>query len=184
MTHHKIIAADWQLKAAEQSRLGAVIVPLVPQIKNHVDGIHFVWNNKPATSWLSKEASDIAKCSEFPYQPGDRLYLAEQWCEYDDEYILRIEPDCEVSDHEDSWLSWQPAETMPPEAAQYWVEVVGVRVAKMRDLTFAELRRTGLHYRLMTFSRDIAQSWNDTYPGFQWDGSRWVVVMEVKPCQI
>jgi hypothetical protein len=179
MTHHKIIAADWQLKAAEQSRLGAVIVPLEQYFNYPVTKIR---HNGLGTAIYSDDFNMGFVHNLF--SAGDRLYLAEQWCEYDDEYILRIEPDCEVSGHEDSWLSWQPAETMPPEAAQYWVEVTGVRVAKMRDLTFAELRRTGLHYRLMTFSRGIAQSWNDTYPGFQWDGSRWVVVMEVKPCQI
>jgi hypothetical protein len=178
MTDHRIIAADWQIKAAQRGRLGAVIVPLEQYFSHPITKVR---HNGLGTAVYSNDFNMGFVHNLF--SAGDRLYLAEQWCEYDDEYILRIEPDCEVSDHEDSWLSWQPAETMPPEAAQYWFEVAGVRVMQMKNISLSEIKEAFLFHPLVDdlgkFSETTESRWNAAHPEHPWSAKRWVVVMEV-----
>jgi hypothetical protein len=76
MTHHKIIAADWQIKAAERGRLGAVIVPLEQYFSYPITKIR---HNGLGTAIYSDDFNMGFVHNLF--SAGDRLYLAEQWCE-------------------------------------------------------------------------------------------------------
>jgi hypothetical protein len=122
MTHHRIIAQPWQIEAAKQGRLGAVIVPLPDVIL--LDGNHLL---NPTTSALplypwGDQYDDVYKA--LPSQIGDRLYLAEQWFQNPGRLSTGEPPSYELkrsypplvmpSEDED----WQPAETMPLEAAR------------------------------------------------------------------
>jgi hypothetical protein len=122
LTDHKIIATDWQLKAAQEGKLGAVILPLGPQIEMHQYG-SFLWCNKPETSWIADSVDQICNCPEFPYQIGDRIYLAEEWCKEDWSPALNdniyftksTTPEAEN-------IGWQPADTMPLKATDHCFE--------------------------------------------------------------
>jgi hypothetical protein len=185
MQTHRIIAQPWQLKAAATGTLGAIILPLVP------DGINMIWRNKKVTAWITKSPSEIAQCSEFPYQNGDRVYLAEEWAKEDQLYISRSE------DPNDDELWFGDAEEMPPEAAQYWFEVGDVRVMQMNDISshlqFVSGLIRGLPRGEITenqrklFSNAAKgasiHNWNIAHPDHLWREDRHVIVLEIKKIQ-
>jgi hypothetical protein len=184
MTDHGIVAADWQLKAAD--RLTKIILPLVP--KPTFDGYLWCWNlenkNFPCMKvWatdLPFDAFDL-----LPYQIGDRIYLKEEWCKgdwgavfEDDIYFTKS------STPEAENIGWQPAETMPHEAAQYWYEVTAIRVVQARNLTYATMDSTGIYaaYPGVDYpGRESVAVWDATYPESPWDSDRHVVVLSVQP---
>jgi hypothetical protein len=122
------------------------------------------------------------------FKVGDRLYLAEQWDEvpvnFGEDVVPILKSENEI--WTDEWLS---AETMPPEAAQYWYEVTGVRVVQMRDLAHSEIIGAGATKEEIFDGSDGAwerfwgmakQNWNAAHPEYPWDADRWVVVMQIK----
>ena len=211
MTTHRIIAADWQLQAAQQGRLGAVIVPLVPEPvfnkkrpQDFANWYTFISQTRPSQiMWYEGfSATDTLKF-HLRWKEGDRLYLAEEWVEI---YVNSF-PDYidwaketpvsksvflesgESENDDDLEGGWQPAATMPPEAAQYWYEVLGGRVVQMRDLVHSEIIGDGATKEEIFDGSDGAwerfwgiakQNWNAAHPDHLWDADRWVVVLSLK----
>lgn len=167
MKNHRIIAATWQLEAAQQGRLSRVIVPL--DIKE--EGNTWVYPSEPIDLfWFKGDEIGERLYKALPYQIGDRLYLAEEWS---DDVLMA-----------DKSNDWQSAATMPPDLAQHWYEVTGVRVVQMAKLTLFEVRTAGLFNPLtddlFDFNFTTESRWNAAHPDRHWDESRWVVVMDVK----
>jgi hypothetical protein len=180
MTNHQIIAQPWQIKAAAEGTLGTIILPLVPEIEPHIDGINMIWRNKKVTAWITKWPSEIAQCSEFPYQNGDRLYLAEEWWENHNSYYdyslksMVFDPDMVI---------WNPARTMPPEAAQYWFEITEVKATQAKYLDYFTIGKTGFYnsYPDATYpSEEFKNAWDKANPKHLWSGALWVIVIEVR----
>jgi hypothetical protein len=180
MTDHAIVAADWQLQAADKGRLRAIILPLLPEPKEEAKT--WFWPCEPVNLfWFKSEGIGERLLKRLTYQQGDRIFLQEKWCKYDDEFMHWIEPNCEVSEHEAEWLSWQPAHTMPSEAAQYWFEVTGVKVVQMNQFTTSNLQATNMgsvdpHPEIFT----ATENWNAAYPDHPWNSDRWVFVLNVE----
>jgi hypothetical protein len=177
MKTHRVIAQPWQLNASADVGLGGIILPLVPEIEPHIDGINMIWRNKKATAWITKSPSEIAQCSEFPYQNGDRIYLAEDWAKEDQLYISRSE------DPNDDELWFGDAEEMPPEAAQYWFEVTGVNVTQAKYLDYFTIGKTGFYcsYPESTYpSEEFKNAWDKAHPEHLWSGNLSVIVLGVR----
>jgi hypothetical protein len=182
---HGIPAAHWQLDAAKQGRLEAVIVPLVPGIETHPDG-SFYWPNKRTTAWMADTVEQVIKCPEFQYQVGDRLYLQEEWDSqpgHDGEgnYFYTRSENPEKQDL--YWVPdgfWQPAHTMPPDAAQYYYQVTGVRGVQAKDVAILSMGFSSGHSSPRLILEEWAQDWNAAHPEQTWDGDRWVIVLDVE----
>lgn len=180
--HYRIIAANWQLKAAQEKRLGAVIVPLEPKPKP--DGSLFYKNKKTLFGCLASAsipADQLSANSEIillPFEEGDLIYLAERWCKgdwgdaFDDDIYFT-----ESTTPEAENIGWQPAETMPPEAAAHWYKVTKVAVAQTDDISPFTAKKAGLIENSSSF---LALLWNNAHPDQPWDSDRWVVVIEVE----
>jgi hypothetical protein len=169
MTNHKIIAQSWQLKAAAEGTLRAIILPLP---KGCVSGSPETWSIKSL------------KCE---FNESYRLYLAEKWCKGDwgaafDDDIYFVESTTPEAEH----MGWQPAETMPEEAARYWFEVGDVRVVQMSDIDRPLCDRaalTGIPSDLPCGVEEwasILMRWNAAHPDYLWDADRWVIVLDLK----
>ena len=109
---------------------------------------------------------------------GDRLYLAEQWCECPPYgfFLESTTPEAEM-------LGWQPAETMPPEAAAHWYEVWWVRTARLGQVSFRSFAGSGLHLICPEVdypSYEHRAAWNESYPHTPWDDDLWVQILEVE----
>jgi len=188
-TTHKIVAAPWQLQAAQQGRLGAVIVPLEKQPILYPETkyvyAHWFWEGD---TWREKDKFN--QYAKIACLIGDRLYLAEPWCKApwgnDEGKITSDIYFTESTVPEAEHVGWQPAETMPPEAAQYWYEVTGVRVVQCKVLQFADLAKTGIFYTCpgINYPHDEMRAvWDAAHPDYTWAADRWVVVMEVKDAE-
>jgi hypothetical protein len=215
MTNHKITSQPWQLKAAAEGMLGAIILPLLgqksstqyPSANNFViETTHGCYTDSGWCFCSSKNTFDEALkyienhsgmriCTNDGtvlydpnlYQNGDRIYLAEEWVKSpwgNDEgkissYIYFTKSTTPEAEH----MGWQPAETMPEEAAQYWFEVGDVRVVQMSDIDLKEIREAGLFNPLVddlfSLSSTVETRWNAAHPDYLWDADRCVIVLKV-----
>jgi hypothetical protein len=160
MQTHRIIAQPWQLKAAAEGTLGAIILPLVPQPK--ADGSLFFRNKKtdfgrliPATNPVSQmQLSEYCEFVSLPYDEGDHIYLAEKWTQQSstfgefERYVLKSkEPNwCDDRRLKPEWIepSWEPPHTMPEEAAQYWFDIEEVQIVQRIELPLKKVKESSL----------------------------------------
>jgi hypothetical protein len=177
MTNHRIIATPWQIESARRGALGTVIVPLVPEPIEQDD--IFVWKCEPIDLfWFKTESVGDRLIKKLPYQTGDRLYLAEQWCRSEPYgfFVESTTPEAEM-------LGWQSAETMPEESARYWFEVVGVTAKRLGQVSFRSFSLSGLHLICPEVdypSYEHQAAWNKSYPDTPWIDNLWVQVLEVE----
>lgn len=166
MKDHRIIATDWQVKAAEAKQLTAIILPLT--------GGWFVGD--PA-GWPDVETLEVG------FNVGDRVYLAEEWasCDYNN-FVKSTTPEAEI-------LGWQPAETMPPETASHWYAVTGVRVCQLSTLNPSDYVNCGMFLNMDKISgpwdllqecRASEERWNAAHPDYPWKSDRHVVVLAME----
>jgi hypothetical protein len=171
MTNHKITSQPWQLKAAAEGTLGAIILPLP---EGCVSGSPEDWPIKSM------------KCG---FNESYRIYLAEEWCNFPGRLSTGEPPYYELRSNYPPLVmpsekeEWQPAETMPEEAAQYWFEVGDVRVVQMSDIDLKEIREAGLFNPLVddlfSLSSTVETRWNAAHPDYPWDADRWVIVLDL-----
>jgi hypothetical protein len=158
-TTHGIPTTFGQLQAAAEQRLRAIVLPFLP----------FAY---------------LGILPKLRYQKGDRIFLQEKWCKYEDEFLLWVEPSCEVSEHEAEWLSWQSVETMPQEAARHWFKVTEIRVIQAINLTANDFRLSGLYVLGAENGKNVDEvislRWNLAYPNQPWHSDRWVIVLAVE----
>ena len=178
------------------------VVKLKPwhQIEERDDGSPWPWmhdNDRDADHWLP--------C---PYgQPGDRLWVRETWCgpfkwgKNDGKFAYRADPESLWPENiRTPYLSlWKPSIHMPRWASRITLEVTGVRVERLQDISEADAQAEGarecdpvsgrevllagpsqrgsfvLHYR------DIWEQING--PG-SWDANPWVWVVEFKRLEV
>jgi hypothetical protein len=172
MTNHKIIAQPWQLKAAAEGTLRAIILPFP---EGCVSGSPENWPVKSL------------KCG---FNESYCIYLAEEWVKSpwgNDNgkitgYIYFTKSRVPEAKH----MGWQPAETMPEEAAQYWFEVGDVRVVQMSDIDRPLCDRAALTDIPLDLPcgveewASILMRWNAAHPDYPWDADRWVIVLDLK----
>jgi hypothetical protein len=186
MKTHRIIATPWQIESARRGALKTVILPIVPEPIEQDD--IFVWKCEPIDLfWFKTESVGDRLIKKLPYQTGDRLYFAEQWCKTpwgnDEGKITCDIYFTESATPEAELFGWQPAETMPPEAAQYWFEVVGVTAKRLGQVSFRSFAESGLHLicpEVNYPSYEHQAAWNRSYPDTPWSDDLWVQVLEVK----
>jgi len=135
---------------------------------------------------------------------GDRLYVRETWCagiEWDDEKPSEIDPLCGGNDifylangeKPEGYGKTRPNIFMPKWAARIWLEITGIRIERVQEISESDILEEG------TFTRnypDLAQSkpqlqwvwdkfnklWDsiNAKRGYGWDVNPWVWVVEFK----
>jgi hypothetical protein len=178
MKTHGIVAADWQLHAAIEGRLAAIILPLQDVIAKSELGFHWLAGETYYFSPIMPDGS-LDKILAV----GDRIFLQEEWAKEDRLYVSNSED----PNNDYHWVG--DAENMPPEAAQHWFEVTGVRVVQIKDLSPQVLFEAGLtgvipanQHESADLVRQVgcAQLWDRHFAPLRWKPNRWVVVWDVK----
>lgn len=121
-----------------------------------------------------------------PYgQPGDRLWVRETWAPCDGGFCYRAdEPEGSLAKPDDG--RWHPSIHMFREASRITLEVTGVRVERLQDISDADAVAEGC-YSTGTIGRD----WQAPVDGFpalwalingqaSWAANPWVWVVEFK----
>lgn len=121
-----------------------------------------------------------------PYgEPGDRLWVRETWkrATIGGAFLYRADyPGAEGS------LPWRPSIFMPREACRLVLEVTGVRVERIQDISHADAIAEGVVHAMglgpasAIPAADFKKRWNELNAkrGFGWDANPWVWVIEFR----
>ena len=132
--------------------------------------------------WHSKLGeSSVFKCPMG--QPGDRIYVRETFarvptvCGSDD---LIFAADYQDGSDKAAGVKYTPAIHMPKELARIWLEITGVRVERLQDISEADCVAEGASggMGLMTGAAHFRHIWEST--GGDWAANPWVWVIDFK----
>ena len=128
-----------------------------------------------------------------PYgQPGDRIYVRETFSQHPEWGQLAFRADGEEFEDADGWLwepKWQTSSHMPKDIARIWLEITGVRVERLQDISEADALAEGARFELASidsvrigatasFLSGFRNIWEST--GGDWDANPWVWVIDFK----
>lgn len=137
------------------------------------------------------------------YQPGDRLWVRETWkgikynnmdgdlsygVEFKDGSQKHFDFDDNERFHQFGKFAlkegWQSSLFMPKEAARIWLEVMGVRVERLQEITYDDCLREGMwncgtDVNTLAAFQDLWQNLN-AKRGFGWNANPYVWVYELK----
>ena len=138
-----------------------------------------------------REPDNAERC---PYgQPGDRLWVRETFARIDGQTRPWIETDYQATYTHGDRLGdtlgikkrWTPSIHMPRHASRITLEVTGVRVERLQDISeadaIAEGVRNSLHLPGGRFAREnFEHLWWTIHGDGSWESNPWVWVIEFK----
>lgn len=152
-----------------------------------------------------KDRAEVQNC---PYgQPGERLWVKETFAPYGDAGALWFKagiPEYECARPTGKWLNfpyllgelvapsnnlkWTPSIFMPRWASRITLEITGVRVERVQDISEEDAKAEGVvSWTLPTgekvYKPEFSLLWkriNDKRPGCSWQDNPWVFVIEFK----
>jgi hypothetical protein len=164
-------------------------------------------SRQPTPNWNSVSygpgiwSDDAGFSSRCPYGvPGDRLWVRECWA-YNPDFGQNLNFVCYRADpgHEYDGLRWRPSIHMPRKACRIVLEVTGVRVERLQDISEADARAEGVRQMRdgsgcwvsregpanlvtpwLTAREAYADLWNVINGASAWDANPWVWVIEFK----
>lgn len=147
--------------------------------------------------WWGDEEGDVqALCPHG--QPGDRLWVRESWMdtsstgiESRDPHTLKLTRYAYMADtpagsyadqcRKDFGLKWKPSIHMPRAACRITLEITGVRVERLQDISDADARAEGMPATVANSPRVwFASLWESINGPGSWDANPWVWVVEFK----
>ena len=121
-------------------------------------------------------------------QPGDRIYVRETFSQHPEWGQLAFRADGEEFEDADGWLwepKWMPSIHMPKDLARIWLEITGVRLERIQEITPddciaegawpVEQRELGRGHEAVAAFREL---WEST--GGDWDANPWVWAIDFK----
>lgn len=137
-----------------------------------------------------------------PYHTDDILYVRETWgypiaLNSDKQYVFRADEVAESGFKNDSHI-WHPSIHMPKEAARIWLQVTGVRVERLQQITEVGIRKEGIEVNpnecagKFDFISELfllfQKLWDSTIKKSDpdrsgWDANPWVWVIEFERCE-
>jgi len=156
--------------------------------------------------WWNACDGDEQKAVPCPYgQPGDRLWVRESFMHNPAEYEPLVSNSVPLvpaetfymADHtgDSRGLGWKPSIHMPRKLSRITLEIVGVRVERLRAITEADAQAEGVERDGESFWRGYAKGHYDLFPDARgsyaslwvsingegsWDANPWVWVVEFK----
>ena len=138
--------------------------------------------------WAGKE-SNLFKAEDCPYgQPGDRLWVRETWAQnwnqlsdtrMDRSYVYRADGEQRAQDNGTD-LPWRPSIHMPRRASRITLEVTGVRVERLQDISEADSKAEGAVGHPDGPWHAYRSLWTLINGPGSWDANPWVWVVEFK----
>ena len=125
-------------------------------------------------------------------QPGDHIYVRETFSRHPKWGQLAFRADGEEFEDADGWLwepKWIPSIHMPKDLARIWLEITGVRLERIQDISEADALAEGARFELASidsvrigatasFLSGFRNIWEST--GGDWDANPWVWVIDFK----
>ena len=132
----------------------------------------------------------LGEAPRCPYgQPGDRLWVRETWARNEDQLsetrmdtslVYRADGETRAQDNGTD-LPWRPSIHMPRAASRITLEITGVRVERLQEISTADCWAEGI-----ASSPDVdpvheyAELWESINGRGSWDANPWVWVLEFR----
>lgn len=153
-------------------------------------------------AWTYRSTSDVlrkgGKELPCPYgQAGDRLWVRETWARDDEDGALMYRADLGRDMNADAWeqgrlegvprYRWKPSIHMPRAASRLTLEVTGVRVERLQDISEADALSEGVELWAVGACGDpdaldatgkFELLWSSINGRESWDANPWVWVVE------
>jgi len=180
----------WAILDGRKSQTRRVVKPQPEKKLEHLAGVWFThyWQSRG----LWNDDGKVAKC---PYgKIGDRLWVRETWAKAPNGFVYRADYQNPIADSvidfptgETIPLIWKPSIHMFRIASRITLQVTGVRVERLRQITNDDARAEGVYSigwlgnsRLEDYRTPFGQLWDkiNAKRGFGWDVNPWVWVIE------
>lgn len=210
---------QWEVRAIRDRRLTQLRRPVKPQ---PVYGYVLHGDVLLPLDGDGCAIADKHRRVKIPYRPGDVLWGRETWGWYGRNRGEGVEgglqyradcgrrsldqlpePDARWEDFDAAWdrsecNTWRSSTTMPRWASRITLEVTGVRVQRVQEISAADAQAEGMAHidvayrvyneRPMTKEQAwvdaFRESWDSTYARtYPWSGNPWVWVYEVRPAK-
>jgi hypothetical protein len=136
--------------------------------------------------------NELCKCTCPFGKPGDRIYVRETHAHHPEFAQMAFRTDGEEFEDADGWLwepKWTPAIHMKKEEARIWLEITGVRVERLKNISEADAQAEGCSLECMAQTGDdsgsaiygpggFAALWGST--GGDWAANPWVWAIDFK----
>lgn len=155
-------------------------------VKQHLerlgDGDWYAFDHKGLNYRVNARHTTVAAWAHLlqfcPYgQPGDRLWVREAWSGADDpshKHCVHYRADGERA------TRWRPSIHMPRWASRIALEITGVRVERLNDISEADCRAEGLGGTVDRAHHWYRVLWEQINGPGSWDANPWVWVIEFK----
>lgn len=182
-------------------------VPVEPQpaLVGRGRNRHCEWNGKSykRKEWLIEEV--IRMC---PFQVGDMLWVPETWSLFDADHVIgdkacayRASTSADGEEIRKEYVrlgrkyQWRPNTTMPQWACRIFLEITGLRVQQVQDISEADAAAEGVgrlqlgpdmingqrvHPPTSYHWEAFREVWNETHGPDAWNRNDWVWVPEFK----
>lgn len=157
---------------------------------------HSICENDDGKLWPWSE--DVELTEDFwhpcPFgQPGDRLWVRETWGALPhmlggfQRESLRYRADGEYQNEHGAWR-WRPSIHMPRWASRITLEITGVRVERLQDISEADAKAEGVSMPdgtpappdFWSYQQEFRHLWEQINGPGSWDANPWVWVIEFK----
>lgn len=129
---------------------------------------------------------------ECPYQVGQKIFCKESFCGASSYKGITLEKELKIEYKADSGClvgKWKPAKHMKQEHSRLTLEITGIRVERLADISEEDAIKEGFKYkweeairRWSGYKKEFANHWNATHkkPEEKFDASPWVWVVSVE----
>ncbi len=208
---HPIIMSAESVRAiqADRKTMTRRVIVLQPIINKHNRVIYWTEETRkvinedlgePISEWES-----IA-CLFGKYKVGDLLWVRETWAKVSENKLLptartiiyKASKDEMIFDIGTNWkpsdfpIKWRPSSHMSKWAARLWLEITGIRVERVQDISVGDIISEGIIERNVPYAKKKDLGWYYYKPwrnlwdslnakrGYGWDKNPWVWVIEFK----
>jgi hypothetical protein len=134
---------------------------------------------RPGWCWDSYETLDQLVARHCPYgKPGDRLWVRETWHLWGPPGRQFVEYAATCDEAAD--LKWKPSIHMPRAYSRISLEIAGVRVERLQDISDADIQAEGFPLDPPSYAEGLAATWNKINGDGAWEANPWVWVVGFK----
>lgn len=131
----------------------------------------------------------LQEANRCPYEVGMRLWVRETWCSPDEDnpktVWYRADADDPVTKaFSEKFCTWRPSIHMPRWASRITLEITGVRVERVQDISEKDVQREGIDTDPKQwdacYTDAFIRLWTSIYGPESWAANPWVWVVEFK----
>jgi hypothetical protein len=153
----------------------------------------------PSGFWGFGHANNPIHCIHCPYgETGDRLWVRETHCKYGGGYIYRADYGTYTPISDGIGGPWKPSIHMPRVASRITLEITGVRVERLHDISEADAMAEGVeridlsprkingmqvHPLTSSYFAAFMELWRSINGPESWAANPWVWVVEFRRCE-